>query len=212
MENGTLTPAQKEMQMHILEAQIRECFRRVVYSHKTHEKCADQVLRLHQRIKFLLVVLSAITTTSIMAKISREEDQWPLYVGAVLSTLLFGLNAYTKDYDLGEISQKHKNTANELWNIREKYLSLLTEMKMGMLTPEQIIKRRDDLQQVLNAIYASGPRTDSRAYRKASDSIERMKNGVLDGDEIDPLLPKELRTNAAVPGPVLQPGDVAEKG
>ncbi|MEH0992030.1 hypothetical protein V7J87_28835, partial [Klebsiella pneumoniae] len=25
----------------ILEGQIRECYGRVVYSHKTHEKCAD---------------------------------------------------------------------------------------------------------------------------------------------------------------------------
>ncbi len=212
MENGTLTPAQKEMQMHILEAQIRECFRRVVYSHKTHEKCADQVLRLHQRIKFLLVVLSAITTTSIMAKISREEDQWPLYVGAVLSTLLFGLNAYTKDYDLGEISQKHKNAANAIWNIREKYLSLLTEMKMGMLTPEQIIKRRDELQQELNTIYAAVPRTDSRAYRRESDSIGRMKKGVLNGDEVDPLLPEELRTHAAGPGHIAERGEAVVKG
>jgi len=208
----TTTPAQKEMQMHILEAQIRECFRRVVYSHKTHEKCADQVLRLHKRIKLLLVVLSAITTTSIMAKISREDDSWALYVGAVLSTLLFGLNAYTKDYDLGEISQKHKNTANAIWNIREKYLSLLTEMKMGMLTLEQICKRRDELQQELNTIYAAGPRTDSRAYKRAGDSIERMKKGVLDGDEVDHLLPKQLRSAAAVPGQILQPGEVTVKG
>lgn len=196
MENGT--PAQKEIRMNILEAQIRECFRRVVYSHKTHEKCVDQVFRLHKRLKFLSLVLSAVTTTSILTKISGDGDtSWALYTGAVVSTVLFGLNAYTKDYDLGEVSQKHKDTANQLRNMREKYLSLLTEIKMGLLTVDQVLKRREELQQELDHIYTTGPRTDSPAYKKANASIERIKKGSSHDDEIDLLLPRELRRNPA---------------
>lgn len=67
-------------------------------------------------------------------------------VGIILSTILFGLNTYMKDYDLGEISQKHTNAANELWDIRETYLSLLTDIKANQLSINQIINQRDELQ------------------------------------------------------------------
>ena len=33
----------------ILEGQLRECYGRVVYSHKTHEKCADILEILNKR-------------------------------------------------------------------------------------------------------------------------------------------------------------------
>ena len=34
-----------------LEGQLREQYGRVVYSHKTHEKCADILLKRHDRIR-----------------------------------------------------------------------------------------------------------------------------------------------------------------
>ncbi|HBZ7626306.1 TPA: hypothetical protein MM125_003488, partial [Klebsiella pneumoniae] len=43
----------------ILEGQIRECYGRVVYSHKTHEKCADILIRKHENIKLWQIVVSA---------------------------------------------------------------------------------------------------------------------------------------------------------
>ena len=46
-------------------------------------------------------------------------------LGLIVSTGLLALNSYTKNYDLGELAQKHKQAANDLWLIRENYLSLL---------------------------------------------------------------------------------------
>lgn len=40
------------MDNNILEGQLRECYGRVVYTHKTHEKCADilqKKTRLHEK-------------------------------------------------------------------------------------------------------------------------------------------------------------------
>lgn len=36
----------------ILEGQLRECYGRVVYTHKTQEKCADILLKRHSCIKW----------------------------------------------------------------------------------------------------------------------------------------------------------------
>jgi hypothetical protein len=45
--------------INVLEGQLRECYGRVVYSHKTHEKCADILLERQGRIKFWQIVISA---------------------------------------------------------------------------------------------------------------------------------------------------------
>lgn len=114
----------------VLEGQIRECYGRVVYSHKTHEKCSDILLSRLSSIKFWQIILSALTTGGFLATFFGAGEVGT-GVGIVVSTLLLILNAYTKDYDLGELAQKHKQAANEIWLIREKYLSLLTDLAMG---------------------------------------------------------------------------------
>lgn len=179
-------------QLIILESQIRECYGRVVYSHKTQEKCADIIFKLHNRLKLWLIIMSGIVTTSLLLKLFGDND-YALYVSAVLSSVLFALNAYTKDYDLGAIAQKHTNAANELWDIRETYLSLLTDLKGNSLSIGQIINKRDDLQSRLLNIYSGSPRTTSRAYREASKALQKNEELTFSDEEINVFLPKELR-------------------
>jgi hypothetical protein len=182
----------KEQQVQVLEAQLRECYGRVIYSHKTQEKCADIVFRLHKRLKLFQIIVSAIVTTSILLKLFGDS-QIALFVGAILSTILFGLNAYTKDYDLGEIAQKHTNAANELWDIRETYLSLLSDIKANILSIGQITNQRDDLQKRLLNVYSGSPRTNSKAYKEASKALKVNEELTFSDKEIDMFLPKELR-------------------
>ena len=122
------------MDIKVLEGQLRECYGRAVYSHKTHEKCADILLERLSRIKLWQIILSALTTGSFLATILRSSDAAAL-VGMIISTVLLVLNAYTKNYDLGELAQKHKQAANDIWLIREQYLSLLTDLRaLGAFT------------------------------------------------------------------------------
>lgn len=186
------TPAEKSAQLEVLEAQIRECFGRVVYTHKTQEKCADIVLRIHKRLKLTLIIISAVVTTSLLIKLFGD-NQWALMVGVILSTILFGLNTYMKDFDLGEIAQKHINAANELWDIRETYLSLLTDIKAEQLSVDQIINQRDELQKRLHNIYSGSPRTTSKAYQQASKSLKVNEEMTFSDQEIDAFLPRKLR-------------------
>lgn len=181
-----------EHQIDIIEAQIREIYGRVVWSHKAQEKCADIALKINNNIKLWQIVLSAITTTSILSTIFGES-QLGLIVGIIASSILFALNAYTKDYDLGEIAQKHSNAANKLWNIREDYLSFLTDIKTNQLSMSQIIVNRDKLQAGLFNIYSGSPRTNSKAYKKATKSLKFDEELTFNDEEIDLFLPKELR-------------------
>lgn len=184
--------AEKSSQIDVLESQIRECFGRVVYSHKTQEKCADIVFKIHKNLKLAQIIVSAVVTTSLLLKIFGD-NQIALFVAAFLSTVLFGLSMYMKDYDLGEIAQKHTNAANELWDIRETYLSILTDIRANQLSINQIINQRDDLQKRLANVYSGSPRTNYKAYKEASKALKINEELTFSDKEIDAFLPKELR-------------------
>jgi len=176
----------------ILQGQLRECFGRVVYSHKTHEKCADILLSRLTRIKIGQIILSAITTAGFIGVVFGAGKIGAV-LGMVVSIALLVLNAYTKNYDLGELAQKHKQSANDLWIIREKYLSLLVDLAMREKPLETLQKQRDDLVEQLHAVYSGAPSTTFQAYKKAQEALKKLEDMTFTDAEIDVFLPKELK-------------------
>lgn len=178
-----------------LEAQMRECFGRVVYSTKTHEKCADLCMERLQWIKIAQIVLSAITTGGLLTailgdpKISHEAT----VVSTLFSTALLVLTAYMKDVDPGQQAEKHKKTASELWDIRESYLSILSDLHDGGLDITESREKRDELQSRLATIYSTAPRTNSKAYGIASNGLKAQEEMTFSDEEIDKFLPATLR-------------------
>lgn len=182
----------QNFQNEILEAQIRECFARVVWTHKTQEKCADIMLARHNFIKILQIILSAIITTGVLVTAFGDNKGIGIAT-AVLSAVLFGINTYVKGYDLGEIAQKHSDASSQLWNIRESYLSLITDLKANLIDAESVIKVRDNLQERLSGIYKGCPRSISKAYRIASTALKVKDELTFTDEEIDKFLPAPLK-------------------
>mgnify|MGYP000878447628 CR=1 FL=1 len=179
-------------QVKILEAQIRECFGRVVWSHKTQEKCADIVSERHNTIKYIQIGLSALTTTGVLIAVFGEHKIIGI-IAAILSAILFAINTYVKDHDLGEIAQKHSDSASDLWNIREEYFSLLTDLKAEVIGLEQLIQKRDLLQDRLSNVYKGSPRTINKAYKEATKALKLNEELTLSDNEINMFLPNELK-------------------
>ena len=175
----------------LVEGQLRECYGRVVYSHKTHEKCADILLSRLSRIKLWQIILSSMTTASFISAFFGTGAVGAS-IGVVISTTLLVLNAYTKDYDLGELAQKHRQSAADLWLMREKYLSLLTDLRVGDETIESIRSRRDALLNELYGVYSGAPSTTVRAYTEAQKALQQWEEMTFSDEEIDELLPREL--------------------
>lgn len=184
----------------ILESQIRECFGRVVFTHKTHEKCSDIYAEQLKTLKLSEITLSTVTTTSLLTSIFGDQKIGTI-IGTFLSTIILGLTIYTKDYDLGKLSKSHAEVANKLWNIRELYISLIADIKSNNLTVDQIKQKRDQLQESLNIVYQNAPRTNYKAYELASKALNQ--NGQINqgeemtfsDSEIDRFLPNDLRRN-----------------
>jgi hypothetical protein len=176
----------------VLEGQLRECYGRVVYSHKTHEKCADILLSRLSRIKLAQIILSALTTAGFLGAVFGAGKASAV-LGMIVSTVLLASNAYTKNYDLGELAQRHKQAANDLWIVREKYLSLLVDLVMREKPLEALQAQRDQLLEQLHAAYSGAPSTTFRAYRKAQEALKRLEDMTFSDAEIDAFLPQELK-------------------
>ncbi|PPD58672.1 SLATT domain-containing protein [Dehalogenimonas etheniformans] len=191
MEQNSPADSKLEAQ-RILEGQIRNCFGRVVYSHKTHEKCGDILLSQLSTIKKWQIILSAITAVGFIT-IIFGSGTIGASIGATVAVVLLALNTYVKDHDLGELAGKHKAAGNELWLIREKYLSLLTDLAIGEKTMTSLQQERDTLAFELHQVYAGSPSTTYRAYQKAQESLKQLEEMTFSENEIDAFLPDELR-------------------
>jgi hypothetical protein len=179
----------------ILESQLRECFGRLVYSTKTHEKCADECTVKLGHIKFAQIALSAVTTGGLVTAVLTGDAVAHIatVVSTILSTILLALNAYTKDSDPGQRAELHKKTASQLWDVRESYLSLISDLKSEVISLDDARKKRDELQVRLVAIYETAPRTSGTAYIEASSGLKRREELTFSDSEIDAFLPPALR-------------------
>lgn len=191
MDIGEIFMEQNSKQL--LEAQIRECYGRVVWSHKTQEKCADIIMKRNNLLKWLQIILSTLTTTGLVVTIFGDDVLWVKIVSAIISAILLLLNTYLKSKDLGAIAHQHSDAAADIWNVRESYLSIITDLKMDDTNVETIKKRRDKLQEQLAVIYKGSPRTISRAYDEAKKALKLNEEMTFSDEEIDCFLPVELR-------------------
>ena len=175
-----------------LEAQLRDSFGRVTYSHKTHEKCADGLLAIQSWVKIGQIVLAAASTAGFISAISGTGMVGSL-IGAGSSAILLGLNLYIKDIDLAETARKHRETGRNLWFIREKYLSLITDITTRDISLSEIRCQRDRLVNELHEVYRDSPSTTAWAYRRAQKALKWNEEMTFSNEEIDDLLPENLR-------------------
>jgi hypothetical protein len=176
----------------LLESQLRENYGKIVYSHKTQEKCADILSKRNKRIKNAQIILAALITTGLLVRIFKGEE-WALIISTILSAIQFALTSFLKEYNLGETIQKHATAALELLDIRERYLSLLTDLKARLISIPDITVKRDQLQEELSKTYKGSPRTFSEAYKVAQKALQINDELTFSDAEIDKFLPLPLR-------------------
>jgi hypothetical protein len=176
----------------LLESQMREIYGRVIYTHKTHEKCADVLKKRHDWMKFAEIVLSAATTTSVLVVLFGDGKLFQL-IAAFCSTILLGLTLYSKDFNLLAIAEKHKQAALDILEVREALLSLLIDIRIGNKEIELLQQRRDELNEELINTYRGAPKTINKAYQIASKALKENEEFTFTDPEIDKFLPENLR-------------------
>jgi SMODS and SLOG-associating 2TM effector domain family 4 len=176
-----------------LESQVRECFGRCAYSHKTHERMADHQTTKLTRAKWFQIALSALIAGGAVGLVFNKGSDGFVYGTAALSILNLAFGLYMKNIDPGKLAQQHRETAADIWNVRESYLSLLTDIRDSNIALADLRDRRDDLQAKLYRIYHAAPRTNAKAYQEAQDRLQNKEDLTFTDKEIDAFLPATLR-------------------
>lgn len=175
-----------------LEDQLRECFGRVVYAHKTHEKMADRSSNTLRRFKLTQIVLSALTACGAVSIVFVDSLYLKIATAGISFITLF-VSGYMKSFDPGGTAQKHRDTAASLWPLRESYFSLLTDLRMQAITHTEALKQREELQRKLAAVYKGAPQTDADAYANAKQALEVSEEFTFSDAEIDRFMPASLK-------------------
>lgn len=190
-----LTQTPEEKYNTYLLAQTRESFGRVAYTHKTHEKQADEFQRKYKIQQGWLIAFTTLGTASFLATIldiflSVEIKTIIISITALLTTWL---SLWTNTFNYSELADSHRDTAAELWDIRESYICLIVDLMGGLITAEDAQKRRDELQKECHTVYSKAPRSTAKSYEKAQDALKNKEELTFTPEEIDHLLPQQLR-------------------
>lgn len=176
-----------------LESQIREAFGKIVYTQTCHDKIIHRLIKREKTIKLWQIILSAVTTTGFIASIFSESI-WTSILGATISLILLMLNMYIKNNNLLNQIKAHQDTSSRLWKVREEYISLLTDF--DILNLNEIMTKRDDLQNRTFEIYKQSPRTDPKSYKEAQKALKTEEEQTFSDLEIDVMLPNSIRRNS----------------
>lgn len=169
---------------------LKEQYGRVLYTYTTHLKEARLLANRNSWFKWADITLSAITTCGLLGVIFSDASLYEL-LSCCSSVVLLAISLYTKEARLAENAIEHKEYANRLWLIRERYLSLMTDIPM--LSYEESAQRRDDLQQELAALYQQEPLTSKRSYKQTQKALKEEEEQFFTQEELNKLLPAHLR-------------------
>lgn len=181
----------------ILYKCIQARYVKVVWSHKIQEIQGDIYLCNDKWIKNAVCILSCITTgTASLSTIFALLDLNTQITGAVTAFLGICLSYLTIRFKDGQQKKKAKENkifAAKLHDLRNKYESLMTDIKAGVLkNSDEITARRDELSMEENELYSNAPHTSRSAVKKANKALKIRKESTTEEDEIDAIVPKDL--------------------
>lgn len=174
-----------------IKQQVKDAYGKVVYTYTTHLKDAGLLNTKNSIIKVSIIILSAVSTCGVLAVVLKWWPDVLAIVTAVVSLANLILGTYSKAANLENQEIMHRGVANRLWRIREKYLAFLTDF--DNLEESKIVEKRDMLMEQVAEIYDSAPLTSRKAYVLAQQALKSEEEQYFSKDELDRMLPSNLR-------------------
>lgn len=173
---------------------IRESFGRVVWTHKTYEKDFEIQESYAKRLKVANLIILSFGSGGLFGAFITNI-QCLLIIGAVFTFLGLALAIFQMSFNPEEKAFKYKQTAHQLWQVRERYTCLIADMMNQKISPEEAMKKRDHLLSDLDLIYKNALPTSQEAYRRASKALKKDEEFTFSDQEINKFLPKDLWLN-----------------
>ena len=153
-----------------LKKQITDSAGNNLYTYAAHWIIVNRLKKQDRGIKIAQIALTALTTGGILTSIIAGIP-WLSWVGGATSALALFLNLYTLNFNAAGEIKKHTDAANDLWDIREAYRSLLADF--DILSDQEITAKRDELIAATSKVNKNYPDTDEKAFAKAKEDIDK---------------------------------------
>jgi len=173
-----------------LMSQIRDAHGKISYSERVHIEQYLHLEKVNKIMKYVKIALMAFSTSGFIGAIATNEIV-AVWIGGIFAILLSTANLYYKDFDIARDMGLHRKASDDLWAIREKYVSLLTDF--DELSEDNARKRRDELQNEADSVYKEAPKTGSVAFKKAKIALKVNNEQHFTDEELNNLAPKHLR-------------------
>lgn len=170
---------------------IRESFGRTVYSHKTYEKEFEIQEFKSNIFKWSNIVILTIGSSTLLATLITDRNEL-LITGSVFTALGLALAIFQLSFNPEEKAYKYKQSANQLWQIREKYTCLIADIMSEKIKDDDVHLKRDALLKELDLVYKNSLPTSATAYCKASKALKELEEFTFSDSEINKFLPKDL--------------------
>lgn len=174
-----------------LKIQIKEAYGRIVYTFVSHHKQMARIDKMNKTIKIVQIIFSAISTFGFIGTLITNNIA-ATWIAGIFAAILLAINLFFKDFRLSEQIAQHRKASDELWLIRERYISLLTDFPV--LSEAEIAAERDKLRDDTHEIYKSSPKTDSKSYGQAQNALKNEEEQFFSTEELDKMLPQHLRS------------------
>ncbi|MBR0341783.1 MAG: DUF4231 domain-containing protein [Oscillospiraceae bacterium] len=176
----------------VLEDVVRNTFAGSVWSHKIHEKQADQYAKKYHTMETINIFCASLTSAGVVGTILCDE-MWLKVITAVLSFVTIFCSAYFKSFSLQDLIDKNRSTAHSIICCRNDLVTLLTEIRIRTGTPEELTEKYKAILEKLNEAYASAPTTTKNAVEEAEVALKDKEEYTYSDQEIDRFLPPHLR-------------------
>jgi hypothetical protein len=175
-----------------LHDHLRLTFGHVVYRHRAHAHLAYSRSRWGRWLRAAEALLMTGAAFSALGAAFGRGYAYAI-AGAVLATLALATLLVHLTFDLDGAAQAHALCATRLWQIREQYRALLSDLSDGAIELDTARRMRDALMNELHGIYGNAPPADPQAYQTATQAILTADESSLPDEEIDRFLPKSLQ-------------------
>ncbi len=151
-----------------LKNQIVESAGNVIYTYAAHWIIVNRLETRLKKFKWWQIILTVLSTAGIIQTITVGIP-WLNWLSCVISALSLCVTLYMLNFNLEEETKEHKDAANELWEVREAYKSLIVDF--DDLDFEKIRSKRDSLMERISQINKTFPGTDDEAFAQAQKEI-----------------------------------------
>lgn len=174
---------------------LRLSFGGAIHGYKAHLALAERLNRRLWQIRIGELVLLGGAVAAALTAAYRGQMRYAV-LAAVLSGAALAVFALYVAINLEARIYAHRWCASRLWLTREKYRALLSEIRDGLLSPEAVRERRDQLLNEMHAVDDHAPLIDRLTYQSARQALSTAAETALTDEEIDAFLPQSLRKEA----------------